>query len=726
MRSLARRLHTFFIPQHYRSDEVIFRKTRIFVNTSLITVLFALSYLIISASVGMYHSAWMLVVCALVFAICPWLLKYNIPYSVCTNLYVFMAFSSTFWHAVFDGGLSSAVLPWICVTSVTAILFNGSKNGWFWSIASGIGVAIIGVLQMSGVQFEHDIHPGALSLFITNSYVGLVFIAFLIAWVLEGGYTDSLVKLGQQRQETEWGRLMAEQERQRAQDSERTKQQFLANMSHEIRTPINAMVGLTNILIEKNPSQEQRKYLEVIQKSTDILRVLINDILDLTKLEVGKMQFEQIAFSLKDTVSYIEQSLRHKAESKGLKLTVNYDESIAPAVVGDPTRLSQILTNLLDNAIKFTQSGEVKFCIKKADGNKIKFSVTDTGIGMTKEQQQIIFEPFRQADSGTTRRFGGTGLGLYISKQLVELQKGYFAVESEVDKGSTFTFLIEYPVADSTFIPKKETKLTTEEILRELTGIKVLLVEDNEFNRLVAIETLELKIPHVTIDIAHNGKEAIEKAAGHDIIIMDIHMPVMDGYEASTRIRKELPEPLNKIPIIALSASIIVSDVEKCMEAGMNGFVPKPFSAEELLMALYNAKKGIPFLLPRHVANVTSANGSVTDLAMLRDVCSNEENNIRKYINLYLKSAPNTIKAMYDLLKKKEYKELKDSMHTFKVHLQYMGMAEAGKLAKQIEHHSFDYKDIEEIKPLADKLNALCERSYTELNSYLNKEKQTV
>jgi signal transduction histidine kinase/DNA-binding NarL/FixJ family response regulator len=722
---MIKKFHKFFIPEKYWENEEELRRARILVSAMLLSTLFGVFYLFNTIFFQMQHIMYNMVFCIIAFVSLLFLFKYKGSRVLAANIFSALVLLSTAYDVCFSQGLYSWSYDWLAVAPVLAVLFIDKKYGYFWLGATLIIAIIIGIMSVAGFQFPNDVKEQFSGLMTFNAGVGMVVIMFVIVLVLDGAYNNSMMKLAQQKQETEWGRLMAEQEREKAQESERTKQQFLANMSHEIRTPINAMVGLTNILIEKNPSQEQRKYLEVIQKSTDILRVLINDILDLTKLEIGKMQFEQIPFSIKEVTEYIEQSFRHKAEGKGLKLIIEYDIAISPMVIGDPTRLSQILTNLLDNAIKFTSVGHVILSIKKADGNKIKFSVTDTGIGLTKVQEQIIFEPFRQAESGTTRRFGGTGLGLYISKHLVELQKGSFALESEAGKGSTFMFFIEYPVADGTFVPRREVSLTMEEIIHELKGIKILLVEDNEFNRMVAMETLQLKIPGVTIDIAITGKEAVEKAEGHDIIIMDIHMPVMDGYEAARIIRKDMRGTINKVPIIALSASIISSDIEKCMEAGMNGFVPKPFTPVELLTALYNARKGNPFLSPKYIADVTPNDGGlVTNLELLKDSCSNNEEKIKKFISLYLESAPKTLDEIYSLLKKKDYKSLKELVHMFKVHLQYMGMEEAGKLAKQIELYCAGNKAIEEIMPLADRINAYSQKSFVELNAYLNSVKQ--
>lgn len=376
----------------------------------------------------------------------------------------------------------------------------------------------------------------------------------------------------------------------RAEQSEKFKQQFLANMSHEIRTPMNSVIGLTNLLIKTNLDEQQRKYLNVIKKSSENLLVIINDILDLSKIEAGKMDFEKIPFSLEDLSETLYHTLLFKADDKKLYFKINIDPSTPKTILGDPTRLNQVLINVSGNAIKFTEEGGVTVDIREINhqGNvsMIQFTVTDTGIGISEENIGKIFESFSQASSDTTRKFGGTGLGLTISKQLIELQGGNIQVKSTIGKGTSFIFTIPYQVADATQLNDgKENKDNIDPA--QLTGIRILLAEDNPFNQMVAVDTLGDLIKDLNIEIAGNGKEAVEKVkeGNFDVVLMDIQMPEMDGFEATRSIRN-LPDAKAKINIMAMTANVTAEEVAKCFEVGMDAYISKPFDTQDLVNKL--------------------------------------------------------------------------------------------------------------------------------------------
>ncbi len=396
------------------------------------------------------------------------------------------------------------------------------------------------------------------------------------------------------------------------------------------------------------------------------------------------------------------------------------DNTIPASLLGDPTRLNQILTNLVSNAIKFTGKGEIGINAEHEGDNKIKFSVTDTGIGMTKKQREIIFEPFRQADAGTTRRYGGTGLGLSISKELVELHNSKLCVESQLGKGSTFYFVIKFTACDNETVKKSDSAITTA-MLEELKGLRVLLVEDNEFNHVVAIETLKLKIPGVAINTAVNGREAVDKLPGNDIVLMDMHMPVMDGYEATGKIRKEYPPPLCNVPIIALTAWVLENNFDRFFEIGINDVLPKPFKTDVLLLAIYNAVKGKPAIAVskkqtrKHIEQLQK----VTDVNTLKIFCEEDDTRVKKYIGMYLNSAPLTLTRIDTLLKQKDFQSLHREVHTFKTHLKYMGMDQVAYTAKKIEQICLDGHNEVEIASLLKEINEACQKSYTELKEYL-------
>ncbi len=404
---------------------------------------------------------------------------------------------------------------------------------------------------------------------------------------------------------------IADQQRKRAEQSEKFKQQFLANMSHEIRTPMNSIVGLSNLLINSPMNDQQKKYLNVIRKSSDNLLVIINDILDLSKIQAGKMEFETIPFLMHEVLETVYHTLRFKAEDKGLAFSFELDESVPKVLMGDPVRLNQVLINIIGNAIKFTEKGFVKFVVdveeytnqivslpknkknKKEEGKQIyrlQFSVIDSGIGMNEEQQKKVFESFSQASSDTTRKYGGTGLGLTISKQLVESQGGTIGLKSEPGKGTTFYFLMNFPLGSMEEIEKKEMG-STEDFVKHLSGMKILLVEDNPFNQMVAEDTIKESIPDIIIEIADNGKIALDMISknDYDLVLMDINMPEMDGYDATKNIR-QMPAPKNKLPIIAMTASVTKEEIDKCFASGMNEYVPKPFQPQDLLMKMKNLR----------------------------------------------------------------------------------------------------------------------------------------
>ncbi|MFZ1306972.1 MAG: CHASE3 domain-containing protein, partial [Ferruginibacter sp.] len=358
-----------------------------------------------------------------------------------------------------------------------------------------------------------------------------------------------------------------------AEDAVKAKQQFLSNMSHEIRTPMNAIIGFTKVVLKTELNVKQREYLNAIKQSGNSLIVLINDILDLAKVDAGKMTFEKIPFKLESSISSMIHLFETKIEEKNLKLVKEFDPKIPPVLLGDPVRLHQIILNLLSNAVKFTNKGNISITIRLLEEDdeqvKIEFAVSDTGIGISEAKIEKIFENFQQASSGTARLYGGTGLGLAIAKQLVEAQHGTIDVESTLDLGSTFRFILSFKKTNES--AESDTELI--DLDTELKHIKILVVEDMALNQLL-MKTL-LDDFGFERDIAANGRIAIEKMKekDYDIILMDLQMPEMNGFEATEYIRNIMK---STIPIIALTADVTTVDLAKCKAVGMNDYIAKP------------------------------------------------------------------------------------------------------------------------------------------------------
>lgn len=373
----------------------------------------------------------------------------------------------------------------------------------------------------------------------------------------------------------------AEKAKQIAEDAMQAKQTFLSNMSHEIRTPMTAIIGFSKVVLKTDLSEKQKEYITAIKTSSDALLVLINDILDLAKVDAGKMTFDLLPFNLKSSISIMLHLFDIKFHEKGLKLVTNFDKKIPKQLLGDSVRLNQIMLNLLSNAIKFTPQGEVNVSIQlKSEDNEnanIEFVVTDSGVGIPENMLSSIFENFEQAKSSTARLYGGTGLGLAIVKKLVEKQGGKIVVKSKVDEGSTFSFLLSFKKC-KTKTPLVSS-LTEIELSSDVKNLKVLVVEDVSLNQLlIKIMLDDFGFEH---EIADNGKIAIEKlqSKSFDIVLMDLQMPEMNGYEATEIIRKKLN---SKIPIIALTADVTATDLEHCKAVGINDHIAKPID-EKLL-----------------------------------------------------------------------------------------------------------------------------------------------
>jgi signal transduction histidine kinase len=377
-------------------------------------------------------------------------------------------------------------------------------------------------------------------------------------------------------------------EKQSSEKLAKVKEEFLANMSHEIRTPMNVIMGFSDQLLKTDLTNNQQKLLLNIKRSSTHLVTVINEILDYSKMEAGTISLEKIPFEVKEIIEDVYESFKTTTRKNNVKLNYSIDDSVAKKIIGDPVRLKQILLNLIGNAVKFTQKGTIELICKVWNGDPesqtLLFEVKDTGVGIAADAQEKIFEQFTQADSSVTRKFGGTGLGLTITKKLVEVQGGEIGLKSELDKGSTFYFRITYPVSSDRNHEQVHSSSLEMLNLQILSGKRILIVDDDELNK--ALATYILENYDVDIDDASNGKEALEKITeeNYDLVLMDLHMPEMGGIEVVSLIRKRRID----VPVIAITGNVLKAEKEKCINAGMNEYISKPYDESELLKKIIN------------------------------------------------------------------------------------------------------------------------------------------
>jgi len=524
---------------------------------------------------------------------------------------------------------------------------------------------------------------------------------------------------------------IAEIAKMKAEDAVKSKQQFLSNMSHEIRTPMNAIIGFTKVVLKTELTEKQTEYLNAIKTSGDALIVLINDILDLAKVDAGKMSFEQSAFKMESSITSMLHLFEPKIEEKNLTLIKEYDKRIPTVLLGDPVRLHQIILNLVSNAVKFTSKGGIKVSVLLVSEDEeqatIKFSVTDSGIGISKNKLGGVFENFQQASSGTSRLYGGTGLGLAIVKQLVESQGGTVFVKSEMMEGSDFSFTLSFKRTND----EAETNTVATPIDLSISNIKVLVVEDIALNQLL-MKTL-LDDFGFERDIAGNGKIAIEKllAKSYDIILMDLQMPEMNGFEATEYIRNTMK---STIPIIALTADVTTVDLEKCKAVGMNDYIAKPVDER----VLYNKIIGLVKKVSDEKSNVEEIVQSLKaplalekikriNLEYLTHRTKANAKLMLEMIGLYLEQTPPLILSMKESLLAKDWHALDAAVHKMIPSFSIMGIDSTFEnMARKIQNYASIQEEAESIHELVSTLEAVCSEACLELKEEYNKIKNTL
>jgi len=506
-----------------------------------------------------------------------------------------------------------------------------------------------------------------------------------------------------------------------AEEAVKAKQQFLSNMSHEIRTPMNAIIGFTKVVLKTDLTAKQKEYLQAIKLSGDALIVLINDILDLAKVDAGKMTFEKIPFKLGLSISAMLHLFEPKIREKNLKLIKEYDSNIPEVLVGDPVRLHQIILNLVSNAVKFTSRGKITVGVHllNEDDEKVmvEFSVSDTGIGIAENKIEKIFENFQQASSHTSRLYGGTGLGLAIVKQLLEPQGGSIRVKSKINEGSVFSFTLPFLKTDA------GVDLSTEllELNPEIKNIKVLVVEDIALNQLL-MKTL-LDDFGFERDIAANGKIAIEKMQNnsYDIILMDLLMPEMNGFEATKYIRNTLN---SEIPIIALTADVTTVDLAKCKAVGMNDYIAKPIDERLLyrkIIRLVNKSSLVKYNGQEMNGNGENKKLKCIDLTYLIVRTKSNLDLMMQMISLYLEQTPPLIMAMKEGLLNEDWDSLRVAAHKMIPSFSIMGISsDYETMAKKIQEYASQQQHLDEIQELVIRLENVCTQACEELQEEFN------
>lgn len=499
-----------------------------------------------------------------------------------------------------------------------------------------------------------------------------------------------------------------------AEDLAVTKERFLSNMSHEIRTPMNAIAGFTDQIAQGKLNESQREHVGMIQKSIEHLLYLINDVLDISKLDAGKLKLEKIAFNSRDTITEVVSFVKQIAKDKDIDVSLDIDDNVAPILIGDPYRLRQILLNVMSNSVKFTDNGSVELVVNKcvkSDQHTIRFEIKDTGIGMSDHQINKVFEQFEQAEVSTTRNYGGTGLGLSITNKLVDLHEGKIFLKSKSGEGTTVIIELPYEIgspSDLTVEKSNADKLMVKD------GLNILIVDDAEFNRKL-LTTIFDKHP-VNYDTADDGIKAIEavKKKKYDLILMDIRMPKMGGIEATKAIRKLEQNDSQQVNIIALTAAVMREDVESYYSAGMNGFLSKPITEDKLIKELSHIlcespeSNGVRKEIESTSETEQIASASV-NFDQLKDISNGDRAFYLDMLETFISGTNEGIENIENALEIEDWNALANYAHKISSPCKHMGAEGMYQILKRLEHNCRNGENLSNCYGLVNKLKSQSE-----------------
>lgn len=495
-------------------------------------------------------------------------------------------------------------------------------------------------------------------------------------------------------------------------NSQLEQERYLAYTSHEIRTPLNAISGGTQLLSKTNLDEKQLKYASAISSAVDSALLIVNDILDLSKIDSNMVEVRPVDFMLTEVLKGLKNIMQYRAEQKGIEFNVTIDEKIPAVVKGDAKHLTQILINLSTNAVKFTDIGHVDVSanlVSEKDGFvEIEFKVADTGKGMRKSSLPTIFNQYEQETRHTIKHAGGTGLGLAITKKLVELQKGVIEVDSKYLEGTVFTIRLKYEKSQSQI--KNMSPISVADVSK-LDGLRVLMVDDNSINREILHDLIKDVNPTIEIQMAENGEVAINKMyhGGIDIVLMDIQMPKMNGYEATEFIRKNMKYPISEVPIVAMTAHALENVAETCFKSGMNDYVSKPIDIDLLVLKMGK------LIDKRKVVQEKYSRYKVIDLNHLKELTKENEDRIQKYIGIFLQNVPNDLEILRQCYATKNYSGFRETAHKIKGNAAYMGIKNVPELFKAAESGFLDTKSDEEFKQIFENIERACLGAIEEL-----------